>query len=465
MPAPAVRRGRKPGAQRDILPLKGNETPSHPVWNPGKSGGPFKWWHAPEEAFRNLRMSGRLLCPQQEVFLREIGNLQFGSRDPSKPPPDFISPVEDAKFAEWCCCSQRLVSMVKEDARARGLVEVRLVCQTWCYRLAFENWPTAPLAPKLSWSSSEPDSSALQSERQPFLAPLRIEHGKTIEMPAFSVCRVSNETPLAVEVSPCPDGTLKLAEANIQKADKPSDEDIARASAKQPKSSVRDGLVQALPTLLESQIQEFFGDFFHKAGRLLDRPLRARIARAIEDSGGTFEQYREFISARVKRSRIEPGPLFAEIAERDFTEFLQEGRTGELSKRAPRAQQEAPFSIDDLRTYISSNAARLRARAGFEAIATDLETLGCEVDELYDDLEELERRLTRLEQRMLAIARSRLNEKDLRDQVEEKLRPHRPRMSAEQLVILESSHMDSQVLALSALPRLSLFYFRENHFG
>jgi hypothetical protein len=123
----------------------------------------------------------------------------------------------------------------------------------------------------------------------------------------------------------------------------------------------------------------------------------------------------------------------------------------------------APFELEDLRAYLMKNAEQLR-RTGDAAhgeIAGTLERLAAEAEMHYQDLEDLERRLTALEDKMVAVARTRQNEEELleaRRELDLQLRPHRGKMTADQLAILERQYLQRRLLEAARLPRLSLFY-------
>jgi hypothetical protein len=123
----------------------------------------------------------------------------------------------------------------------------------------------------------------------------------------------------------------------------------------------------------------------------------------------------------------------------------------------------APFSLEELHSYLQTNLADLRTKAGFEDISAGLELLTAETEAMYCDLEDLERRLTALEDKMVAIARSHQTDDQLlqaRRELDQQLRPYRGKMTAEQLTMLEKQYLDRQLLETNGLPRLSLFYLR-----
>jgi len=127
---------------------------------------------------------------------------------------------------------------------------------------------------------------------------------------------------------------------------------------------------------------------------------------------------------------------------------------------APLSKKEAssPFPIEDVRAFVTRNAAALR-KAGQEETAVSLESL--DVDALYLDLEQLEQRLTAIEEKMIARLRTSASEEQLfeaRRALDRELKPYRSKMTAEQLAMLEKQFLDRRLLESAAVPRLSLFY-------
>ena len=134
-----------------------------------------------------------------------------------------------------------------------------------------------------------------------------------------------------------------------------------------------------------------------------------------------------------------------------------------MAGTAPAAgkKSEAPFSAQEIETYLKKNAAALGGRPGYEEIASALERLCGSIEEAGRDLEDLERRLTALEEKMVAIARTKQSDDDLvqaRRDLDSQLRPYRGKMSAEQLAMLEKQYLDRHLMESAGLPRLSLFY-------
>ena len=129
----------------------------------------------------------------------------------------------------------------------------------------------------------------------------------------------------------------------------------------------------------------------------------------------------------------------------------------------PRARRETapPFSLEELRAYLKSNAASLPA--DYSETAAALGRLADEVEQHYQDLEALEQRLTVLEEKMIAAARARQSDDALlavRRELDLQLRPYRGKMTADQLAMLEKQYLERNLLEKAGLPRLSLFYMR-----
>jgi uncharacterized protein YfaS (alpha-2-macroglobulin family) len=133
-----------------------------------------------------------------------------------------------------------------------------------------------------------------------------------------------------------------------------------------------------------------------------------------------------------------------------------------LAGAAPQkpAQVAAPFSGEELRDYLRSNAVHLQAQQN-PALREIGDTIARLAEETHDDLEELERLLTSLEEKMIAVVRAAQSEDDLvaaRRAFDSELRPYRSKMSAEQIAMLERQFLDRRLIENSGLRRLSLFY-------
>jgi hypothetical protein len=168
---------------------------------------------------------------------------------------------------------------------------------------------------------------------------------------------------------------------------------------------------------------------------------------------------------RAKRSRIQMVNSIAYCTQGVMTEAQRMADGGEARAAKPETAEAAPFPTDELRRYVDSNAAAIRAtaRAEFLPVADSLDQIGAELPMLSADLEALEQRLTILEQKLIAIARSGQTEQqalEARQNLEKHLRPWRSKMTAPQIAMLETQFLDRATLDSAGLPRLSLFYLR-----
>jgi hypothetical protein len=160
---------------------------------------------------------------------------------------------------------------------------------------------------------------------------------------------------------------------------------------------------------------------------------------------------------RAKRSRVQTVNSIAYCTQAVMAEAQ---RMADAGSAKPERPDSAPFPEDDLRRYMESNAAAIRATGvpEFAAVADSLDQIA-----ISADLESLERHLTVLEQKLIAIARSRQTEAEAlaaRSDLESHLRPWRSRMTAPQIAMLEMQFLDRSTLAAAGLPRLSLFHLR-----
>ncbi len=137
------------------------------------------------------------------------------------------------------------------------------------------------------------------------------------------------------------------------------------------------------------------------------------------------------------------------------------------AQRKPSTTREnapAPFAPDAIRAFLETNRqSLLNNDAVYHALAGSLGNLLSELSTREADLEALEQTLTIFEEQMIAIARSRQSEAEAlanRKELESYLKPYRSKMSAPQLVMLESQFLQRLLLDAAKLPRLSLFYLR-----
>ena len=210
-------------------------------------------------------------------------------------------------------------------------------------------------------------------------------------------------------------------------------------------------------------------EHFQKArgtGLFLMSPLDWALVEAWKNAGVPLEAVLRGIDAafdkwRSKKSRVQKVNSLTYCAQAVLAEA--QIMAGVVQAAPARKAAAAPFGLEELRGYLSENAAELRKHTGFEEIAEALHRLASDADALYADLEDAERRLTALEEKMIAIARSRQTDDQslqARRELELQLRPYRGKMTTEQLAMLERQYLDRQVLESAGLPRLSLFYLK-----
>lgn len=180
-------------------------------------------------------------------------------------------------------------------------------------------------------------------------------------------------------------------------------------------------------------------------------PLEA-VLRGIDKA---FEKWR----SGKKRTQAVNSLAYCTQAVMTEAEILAGATTGQ-----PAPESNAPFTLDELRSYMESNIRHLSqfSEEAFRNIATTLSQLLQDVETHYADLEELERRLSALEEKMIAAARMLQTDEDLltaRRELDIQLKPYRGKMSADQISMLERQFLDRRVIESKGLRRLSLFYF------
>lgn len=214
-------------------------------------------------------------------------------------------------------------------------------------------------------------------------------------------------------------------------------------------------------TEIEDHFREVRG-----TGLFLLSPLDWALIETWKNAGVPLEAVLRGIDAafekwRSRKSRIQKVNGLAYCSQAVLLEAQVMAGVAEPPRE--RKPLEAPFSLDELQSYLAKNAVELRRQTGFEEIAASLDRLAATSSELFDDLEQLEQRLTGIEDKMIAIARSRQTEEDLfraRRELDLELRAYRSKMTAEQLAMLEKQYLERRMLEAAQLPRLSLFYLR-----
>lgn len=122
-----------------------------------------------------------------------------------------------------------------------------------------------------------------------------------------------------------------------------------------------------------------------------------------------------------------------------------------------------PFSEEELREFLRSNAAHLASHPNpaVHEIGAALQRLADAGQQHLPHLEDLERKLTALEEKMIAIVRASQSDEELaaaRREFDQQLRPYRGKMTAEQIAMLERQFLDRRLIECNGLRRLSLFY-------
>ena len=201
-------------------------------------------------------------------------------------------------------------------------------------------------------------------------------------------------------------------------------------------------------------------------GLFLLSPLDWALIESWKNAGVPLEAVLRGIDAafekwRARRQRTQAVNSVAYCAQAVLAEAQAMAGTAQQATRA--VESKAPFPLEDLQRHLSSRAADLHAKPGYEEIAASLERLAASAETEYADLERLEQRLVTLEQKAAAIARTRQSEDDLlrvRQDLDRQLRPYRGKMTAAQLDLLERQYLDRRLFEDAGLPRLSLFYLR-----
>jgi hypothetical protein len=178
-------------------------------------------------------------------------------------------------------------------------------------------------------------------------------------------------------------------------------------------------------------------------------PLEA-VLRGIDDA---FEKYR----ARKKKTAQQVNSLsYCAQAVTKAAEEMLNNRP--QRKPAPTAEESLPN--EPLRAELESRIPELEAR-GFISQAEAVRAIVADFALHHQNLEELEQHLSAIEERILAQARAAQTEAELvaaRQDLEAELRPHRSRLSAAELAMLEKSFLDRRLFERLQIRRLSLFF-------
>jgi hypothetical protein len=188
-------------------------------------------------------------------------------------------------------------------------------------------------------------------------------------------------------------------------------------------------------------------------------PLEA-VLKGID---AAFEKWR----SRKSRTRQVNSLAYCAQAVQEEAQRLADVATGQPVARSH--QSAAPFTIEALANYLRANAEALlqSPHTPIQELGLQLRALATDADALITDIEDLELRLTAMEEKLLAQLRLAQSDEALlaaRRDLETQLRPHRSKMSVEQLRQLEEQYLAKRLLDASRLPRLSLFYMTDYGF-
>jgi phage-related minor tail protein len=177
-------------------------------------------------------------------------------------------------------------------------------------------------------------------------------------------------------------------------------------------------------------------------------PLEA-VLRGIDDA---FEKYRS--SKRRNFQQVNSLAYCAQAIAKAAADMLN----NRPAKPAASAEDSVPSH--GLRNALEQRAAQLTAK-GFSDAAASVNAILVNLEEHHANLEDLEMRLCAIEEKILAQARASQSEQQLLDArraLESELKPHRGRLSAAEIAMLEKSFLDRELFARLGLDRLSLFF-------
>lgn len=178
-------------------------------------------------------------------------------------------------------------------------------------------------------------------------------------------------------------------------------------------------------------------------------PLEA-VLRGIDDA---FEKYH----SRKKKTSQQVNSLA--YCAQAVTKAAEEMLNNRAPRKGPPAAEES-LPNEALRAELESRIPELEAR-GFATQAATVRAIVENFAEHHQNLEALEQQLSAIEEKILAQARASQSEAELlaaRQDLEGELRPHRSRLSAAELAMLEKSFLDRRLFDRLGLRRLSLFF-------
>jgi hypothetical protein len=228
-----------------------------------------------------------------------------------------------------------------------------------------------------------------------------------------------------------------------------------------------------------TEIEEYF--WKKRGAHLLVSPLDWAVMETWQKAGVPIDAVLKGIDRAFEsyqRSRRGAGrPLkslaYCTDAVLEAAEEEVEAATGKSPKNG-RAPASDTFSVEELRTYLTKNAAKMASaiaqlggqpelttiltsvRESLQGAVTLLDAPGC------PDLEDLERRLTVLDDKVHAALATHAGEEVMlrsRRDMDAQLTAYRRKMKPAQLAMVEKQFLQKRLLEHFVLPRLSLFYF------
>jgi hypothetical protein len=212
--------------------------------------------------------------------------------------------------------------------------------------------------------------------------------------------------------------------------------------------------------LLLSTLDWALIDMWREAGI----PLEA-VLRGIDQA---FDRY----DARKAKSHVRRINGLAWCAQEVMT-AAEDMREAAVGAAKPKSDAEsAGFSQQRIAAHLEEAAVKLRnaklsglAEQTAAEIGERLGTLAGSVRATVPDTEEMERALTALEERLLSAVIATTSDEELaalREQSARELAPYRRRMQALQIRQIEQQFLHKRLLEKHSLPRLSLFYMRQD---
>lgn len=228
-----------------------------------------------------------------------------------------------------------------------------------------------------------------------------------------------------------------------------------------------------------TEIEEYF--WKKRGAHLLVSPLDWAVMETWQKAGVPIEAVLKGIDRAFEsyqRSRRGAGRALKSLAYctdavLEAAEEEVEATTGK-SRRNGSAEADAAFSVEDIRTYLGKNAAKMGTAMANMDDQPELASILAGVHEslqraltLLDapggpDLEDLERRLTVLDDKVHAALATHAGEELLlrsRREMDAQLAAYRRKMKPAQLAMVEKQYLQKRLLEHFGLPRLSLFYF------